>query len=208
MSHALATDQVATRIDELDLEPIVFKMMNPDHGEGLSLEAADRGIARYRAFLKLCAMYPGRSIVPTAEIDHVWHTHILDTAKYRYDCDRIFGHFLDHFPYLGLRGEEDAMHLAAAFMETKELFLRHFGDDLSDGVMQACGDSCGGSLCENPACSGNSCQQAPQPPSDRLRLSDCDTGACSGCGNIPELGQCTDCIGEALARMRPRPVRA
>lgn len=204
MSHVLATDEVAVRIDELDLEPIVFKLMNPDHEVGLSLELADRGVARYRMFLKLCAMYPDCSIVPTAEIDHVWHTHILDTVKYRYDCDRIFGRFLDHFPYLGLRGEEDAARLAASFAETKALFLRHFGDDLSDGTMQACGDSCGGSLCENPSCSGSSCNGVPQPPSDSLSYA---AGACSACGRESASGHCTGCIGEALSRMRPRPVR-
>nr|MBP9827452.1 glycine-rich domain-containing protein-like [Candidatus Saccharibacteria bacterium] len=162
MSQALAVDEVITLVDELDLEPIIFKMMNPDHEEGMSLEAADIAVDRYRMFLKLCAMYPDRAIVPTAEIDSVWHTHILDTAKYRYDCDRIFGKFLDHFPYLGLRGEEDAAQLAASFDETCKLFVEHFGV-MPSGEAMACGESCGGTLCENPACSGNSCSGTVQP---------------------------------------------
>lgn len=195
MSPVLVADEAIARVDELDLEPIVFKMMHPDHEEGLTLEEADRAVDRYRKFLKLCAMYPDRPIVPTAEIDHVWHTHILDTAKYRYDCDRVFGRFLDHFPYLGLRGDDDAARLAASFADTQDLYMTHFGEALG-GAQQACGENCGGSLCENPACSGNSCNGVPQPPSDRLP-----------CEHITDAGHCTDCIGEALSRMRPRPLR-
>ena len=68
----------------------------------LSLARADQDVALYRCFLKLCALHPGTTIVPTRQLDHVWHTHMLDTAKYRADCDQVFGLFLDHFPYCGL----------------------------------------------------------------------------------------------------------
>lgn len=164
-------------IDELDLEPIVFKLMHPDDGEGMTLEQADVAVVRYRMFLKLCSMYPHRSIVPTKEIDEVWHAHILDTVKYRFDCDQIFGRFLDHFPYFGLRSEEDAVSLADSFGETCELFLRHFGV-LPSGESRACGNNCGSTLCENPACKGNSCSGTVNPSA------------------------------EAIRRLRPRPVRS
>ena len=47
--------------------------------------------------------------------------HILDTRKYAADCEAAFGHFVHHFPYLGLRGEEDTKALEAAFVNMQQL---------------------------------------------------------------------------------------
>jgi hypothetical protein len=45
----------------------------------------------YRRFLVLNMLYPFESIVPCREVDKFWHAHILDTAAYRVDCERVFG---------------------------------------------------------------------------------------------------------------------
>ncbi len=137
------------RIDALDLEPIVFKMMSPHPGvTGLSLAEADQRIAGYRCFLKLCAWYPGEPIVPATDIDDAWHAHILDTGKYAADCQVVFGAFMGHFPYLGLRGEADVLAWNAAYARTRELFRRHFGAGLPAGAAAgACGNG-GGSTCQ------------------------------------------------------------
>jgi hypothetical protein len=148
------------RVDELDLEPVVFKLMHPETGcLGLSLSHADRDVALYRCFLKLCVLYPDTTIVPTRSIDRVWHTHILDTAKYRTDCDRVFGMFLDHFPYAGLRGADDRHAWGEDFRRTRALFLKHFavavGADMAASVCSNHGDGsdcCVG--CAKPASSG------------------------------------------------------
>ncbi len=109
-SRPAALREVDRRIDALDLEPVVYKLVRPDPGEeGLSLDQADQGIELYRCFLKLCAQFPRTPIVPTRVIDRIWHAHMLDTAKYRADCQVVFGRFLDHFPYAGLRGEPDKL---------------------------------------------------------------------------------------------------
>ena len=62
----------------------------------------------------------------------MWHYHILDTEKYAEDCRDIFGYFVHHFPYFGMRGDEDAQHLQAAFVETQELYVKEFGKSLSE----------------------------------------------------------------------------
>ena len=125
-STAAVTDEERLcRIDALDLEPIVYKLMHPEPGEtGLTLARADQDVALYRCFLKLCVLHPGTTIVPTRQLDHVWHTHMLDTAKYRADCDRVFGFFLDHFPYFGFRGEADRRAWREDFAQTRRLFSR------------------------------------------------------------------------------------
>lgn len=60
-------------------------------------------------------------------IDDFWHLHILDTQKYAEDCQVIFGYFLHHFPYFGMRGEEDAKNLSDSWEETCNLYQNRFG---------------------------------------------------------------------------------
>ncbi len=115
------------RLQTIDFGPIAFKLMNPDDGMGLTLAQVTYEIELYRKFLFLSYRYRERQIVPSREIDRVWHTHILDTAKYREDCEQLFGHFVDHWPYFGIRDEADRLALNAAFDDTQKLFELHFG---------------------------------------------------------------------------------
>jgi hypothetical protein len=143
------TDGQLGRVDRLDLESVVFKLMHPEPGQaGLSLGEADRDVALYRCFLKLCVLCPGVALVPTMRLDQVWHAHVLDTAKYRADCEVVFGRFIDHFPYAGLRGEEDRRAWRADFATTRRLFAEHFGIDLGEEpAASACRNHGDGSDC-------------------------------------------------------------
>ena len=114
------------KLKKLDLEPIAFQLRR----NGKTRQQTKRAIAKYLMFLFLAYLYPNLTIVPTQEIDEVWHHHISDTAKYKSDCQLLFGRFLDHFPYFGLRGEADWQDLTVAFSQTKELFSKHFGTDV------------------------------------------------------------------------------
>jgi hypothetical protein len=144
-----STEERFCRIDVLDLEPIAYKLVHPEPGEiTLSVAEADQAVALYRRFLKLCVLHPGARIVPTRQIDRVWHAHVLDTAKYRADCDHLFGHFMDHFPYAGLRGEADRRAWRADFAQTRGLFAEHFGEEIgSQPAPSACGNHGGGADC-------------------------------------------------------------
>jgi hypothetical protein len=153
-------------IDEIDLEPIAFKLMYPEPGQaGLGAARADGDIALYRCFLKLRVLCPGATIVPTRRIDRAWHAHILDTAKYRADCDRVFGRFLDHFPYAGLRGEDDERRWRENFVETRRLFAEHFGvrlgSELAASVCVNHGD--GSDCCVGGVPSGEGETARPRP---------------------------------------------
>jgi hypothetical protein len=147
-------------IDALDLEPIVFKLVHPEPGmTDLTVEQADLLVLKYRRFLKLCAMYPDKAIVPSKELDPAWHTHILDTEKYIEDCMNVFGFVLHHFPYLGSRGPEDEALLIEKFSETRDLYRQHFGEDLFDGSIvdnvDASAAMCSGGGCEGGGCQGD-----------------------------------------------------
>ncbi|MEB3830005.1 glycine-rich domain-containing protein [Phormidium sp. CCY1219] len=116
----------ANRAKNLDFGPIAYKLM----ANGWTREQTIKAIGLYLMFLGLIYLYPNRQIIPTPEIDAVWHQHILDTSKYAEDCDRLFGRFVHHFPYFGQRGESDRDNLYLAFAETKTLFQEYFGVEL------------------------------------------------------------------------------
>ncbi|HYL76504.1 MAG TPA: hypothetical protein VEU96_19985 [Bryobacteraceae bacterium] len=45
---------------------------------------------------------------PSQDVDEFWHQHILNTPKYRQDCDLIFGHYVDHTPGLDAERQRKA----------------------------------------------------------------------------------------------------
>lgn len=114
-------------IAALDLEPIKFKLMHKESGEGWSLERANAVELEYRRFLTLMQKFPTEDTSPLVDVDTFWHYHILDTMKYAADCQAVFGYFLHHFPYVGMRGEEDAATLARIGNRMKELYEEEFG---------------------------------------------------------------------------------
>lgn len=121
----------------LDLGPIAYQLMRSKTGPQWTQEQTTRAIAHYLAFLYLVHCYPHLQLVPTWEIDQVWHCHILDTSKYAADCQRLFGCFIHHFPYFGMQGEADRKNWYRAHATTEMLFHQHFGCGLTrDGRNQ------------------------------------------------------------------------
>ena len=163
-----STEERLCRIDALDLEPVVYLLTHPEPAEmALSLAEADQAVTLYRCFLKLCVLHPGARIVPTRQLDRVWHAHVLDTAKYRADCDHVFGHFMDHFPYAGLRGEDDQRAWRDDFARTRRLFAEHFGAEAGAEAGAETG-----------------AQPAPGACRNHGDGSDC----CTGCVKVPAAG--------------------
>jgi hypothetical protein len=115
-------------IAALDLDPIKTKLMHQESGEGWTLAQANAIEIEYRRFLYLMKKFPNELAAPRFDVDIFWHYHILDTKKYAQDCDAIFGYFLHHFPYLGLRGEEDLEAHHRIGERTRELYEETFGE--------------------------------------------------------------------------------
>src|ERR1700722_6391239 len=107
---------IQAKIQALDLGPIKFKLVKEKSWPLHKAEAVEK---LYKTYLLLFALYPGEEHVPTADIDEMWHGHILDTQKYMADCHEIFGYYLHHYPYLGMLGAEDATLAAAKFSTTR-----------------------------------------------------------------------------------------
>lgn len=126
-----STEQIVNDIWNLDLEPIKFKLMDSREGQGWSAEIANQYETEYKRFLTLLVKHPDKTIAPTKMVDAFWHAHILDTMKYADDCEKVFGYFLHHYPYFGMRGDEDAARLAEAFDTMQTLHKDEFGSDQS-----------------------------------------------------------------------------
>lgn len=95
---------------------------------GWTIEQAVSAILNYLLFLYLTHLYPHVLLVPTAEIDAVWHCHILHTQKYQEDCQFLFGYYLDHQPENesdNLSGVTDS-NLNAAFICTQAAIKHSF----------------------------------------------------------------------------------
>jgi hypothetical protein len=120
-------EQMVEAVFALDLEPIKHKLMDKREGYGWSRTKAEHLELQYRRFLALLAKYPDEVIAPSSDVDKFWHGHILDTMKYARDCDAVFGYFLHHYPYFGMRGEEDAANLARAAQNMRRLYQQEFG---------------------------------------------------------------------------------
>lgn len=114
-------------IAELDLEPIKVKLTHLESGEGWSRAYADTVEFEYRRFLYLMKKFPNEQAAPLFDVDVFWHYHILDTMKYADDCEAVFGYFLHHFPYVGLRGAEDLELHHRAGERMRELYEHTYG---------------------------------------------------------------------------------
>jgi hypothetical protein len=114
-------------IAALDLESIKMKLMHKESGEGWSAERTNTTETEYRRFLYLMKAFPHVEAAPLEDVDTFWHYHILDTLKYARDCERAFGYFLHHYPYLGLVGENGLEMLEQAGDRTRELYESTFG---------------------------------------------------------------------------------
>ena len=115
-------------IADLNLDAIKVKLMHRESGEGWSLEKANAVEFEYRRFLILMKQFPQEETAPLMDVDTFWHYHILDTLKYAADCEQVFGYFLHHFPYIGLRGEDDAAAHVRVGERMKELYEQTFGE--------------------------------------------------------------------------------
>lgn len=129
MEHqtALNTEQAVLYILAMDFSPIVTKLVNH---MGWSKSHALEVCTMYRRFLILHKKYGHEHTLPPSEdIDEFWHMHILDTKQYKVDCERIFGYYLEHYPYLGIDEKTNFKDLERAFNKTQELYAHEFGGD-------------------------------------------------------------------------------
>jgi hypothetical protein len=94
----------------------------------LSEDARKYVLERYRKFLALAKLHQGERLAPAADIDEMWHLHMLMPRAYATDCQKYFGHILDHNGGFG-RKEEELSDLKKIFERTAELWEKEYPDE-------------------------------------------------------------------------------
>ena len=88
------------------------------------------GVLNYYRFLQLKqnATKLGTILVPTYQIDLMWHTHILSSIEmYNKDCIRIMNSTMHHDD--SLTDREEGGILDVSFTATKSLWMKHYGTE-------------------------------------------------------------------------------
>lgn len=115
----------------------------------------ERAIERYLKFLKLFKYHPKTRLVPTLDIDLVWHTHQCSPAHYRASTIERVGRFINHDDKLGRPVLDDGMKT------TKGLFRTRFGQEY---VVCHCWD------CELVLSAISACTQEDTTPTDMTSI--------------------------------------
>lgn len=206
-SPALVRQKIK-EINSLDFTMLKSKLMNKEEGKGWTAKMCNAVEILYKNFLCLILKYPTKDIVPTKQIDDFWHAHILDTRRYHSDCKKIFGQYIHHYPYFGLRGEDDAKDLQNSFSETKMLWKKEFSEGMSvKGLGAVYGP--GGGKCKSSVC-GSTC--AGRCHSKKMKSAFCSAGGgncvstCKGEANCVSTcsGQGGNCVSSCK---KERPIK-
>ncbi|KAF4341101.1 hypothetical protein FBEOM_4971 [Fusarium beomiforme] len=108
-----------------------------------------RAVERYKKYLQLFKLYPGKMLVPALDIDLVWHTSQLSTTAYMQSMEARCGRFINHDDKIG------KSKLAAGNNETETLYRIRFGEEYTvclcwecQAIMSALEDSDGDAFLE------------------------------------------------------------
>jgi hypothetical protein len=135
--------EIDPKVRKIDLERIAWKVGNDPYKPEMSDYEIYTAIHQYRRYLTLKIRYPSANLVPTDEIDMIWHTHILDTENYAADCEKLFGKFLHHQPYFGDHSDETQEDMNEFFGKTSQLWENEFGEQMKQPEIFRCaGKAC------------------------------------------------------------------
>ena len=139
---------------------------------GWNLERAKKAELGYKRYLAVTKASGGHQPVPNGDIDRFWHEHILDTRRYARDCDNLFGSFLHHYPFFGMRGEADKSQWLSVARDSNDTWVNLFGEPLyALTSAQKCPQSCPNSSFDVFADAQKCPQSCPNPSLNEKPLS-------------------------------------
>ena len=170
----------------IDLESVKFRLMRND---GWTRERADAVDPLYKGYLLLTAVDAPHALVPSKDVDAMWHTHILDTQKYSQDCQAAFGRFIHHIPARVERSPEEVAAATEAFDQTKKLLRQVIGFDFTPNMKEPAGGTA--AICQGKGDSECFAGISPSAASASICQgkgdSECFAGISQRSRNIPQL---------------------
>jgi hypothetical protein len=129
-------------IQQLDLASVRAKLQEK---MGWSAQQALHVEGDYKRFLYALAHKRQEDILspPTQEVDEFWHQHILDTRKYRDDCQTVFGHYVDHTPGLEADKQKRADRRRQEIYQEYDIDTTSFDSGSSSGTHDHDKHTCG-----------------------------------------------------------------
>lgn len=91
-----------------------------------------RAVDRYDKFLHLFRLYPHNFLVPTLDVDLVWHTHQCNAEEYRRFVTERVGRFINHEDKIG----RDT--LDSGFVNADGWYRLHFGEQYQVCLCWSC----------------------------------------------------------------------
>ncbi len=161
----------------ISVDLVTAAKLSDDVPRGYTDEGLNTALLQYEKFLMLAAKNRSERLVPTKEIDMMWHLHMLHPRAYYNDCMDLFGDILDHNGGYGLRPDEPE-GLAVASDVTMKLWEQEFDESyLGDTV------SCRAGKVTDVA----SCMADGETLSPVKQLASCAFASClsEGQGNFP-----------------------
>jgi methylmalonyl-CoA mutase len=135
-------------------------VMTPEYGAASQLEKIDM-----LDFADLIALNKfGKLGMCSADVDKVWHAHILFTRKYAADCEALCGRFIHHQP---TSEEEKLKRDRTSAKNTQAALLEIFGEVHPVWLLSGkagrfedeCGDECSTKSCQSHECTVGDCQK-------------------------------------------------
>jgi len=111
-----------------------------------SEQKVDIVLREYRRFWTLHYKQPTQWLVPSPDVDEIWHAHILHTRDYFRDCEEVFGAGL-YFHHSPSYGEQQTAEDKVAYRALMSTYFQVFGERPPAAVWRtasACSGSCGG----------------------------------------------------------------
>lgn len=145
------------QLNEVDFGSVLRKLTDPKKF-GWSLEKSKLELENFKVFFILAGT-TNFSVVPTEDIDEVWHQCILHTGFYAKLCNGLFGKFIHHHPSDG----QDGKDMTIGFHRTADAFASLIAQG-NAGVIQNPYFTCP-SAESDQCCDG--CQSTPSHPGPR-----------------------------------------
>ena len=95
----------------------------PEYDDSVFLEES---VMRYKSMLQLMKDHPTQFIVPTYDIDNIWHTHLAFPSSYHEYCIEMTGHKIHHDDDVG-NDRSPGSFLLASTAKTEQLWQSTFG---------------------------------------------------------------------------------